>query len=364
MLILESATASTILNYQGRISVAGKLFTGHGHFIFSIVDGAGDVLWSSGPFPMQQTTNLPAGVLSVDVSNGLYSVHLGDTSTGMAALEPETLLSAFSPKLRIWFNDGAHGWQHAGEEVSLASALGSAGESTGAGLNSAAATAILRELRQLRLIVERQRSAMPVNQPAPKPPEEVRVTVSIGNAPALGRADAPLVLVEFTDFQCPYCKRFNESIMPELVKTYVETGKLRVFSRSLALPMHPNAEPAALAALCANQQEKFWQMRELLFGSSPMLSVSNFLSAAEALKLDSPAFRACLEQRAFADEIRKDINEANAVGITATPSFVLGKPENGKVTGLLIVGARTLATFDAEVKRLLAETEPQERGKN
>src|SRR5205823_1252589 len=141
-------------------------------------------------------------------------------------------------------------------------------------------------------------------------------------------------------------------VMPELVKTYVDTGKLRIVSRNLALSFHPNAEPAALAALCAHQQQKFWPMRELLFSNNAALSPGNFIAAAESLKLDGPSFRACLDRKSFAEQLKKDISDANAAGLNGTPSFVLGKPEAGKVSGLLIVGARPFSVFDAEVKRL------------
>ena len=202
-------------------------------------------------------------------------------------------------------------------------------------------------------MLERQRTGLPGSQPSQNA-ENTRVTIPIGDGPALGRADAPLLLVEFTDLQCPYCKRFNDSVLPELVKNYVEAGKLRITSRSLALPFHAQAEPAAHAVLCAHHQDKFWAMRELLFSSNTSLGVSNFTHAAELLKLDVPAFRACIDGKAFAQQLRKDSADAQAAGITGTPSFVLGKPAGGKVSGLLIVGARPFAFFDAEVKKLLS----------
>src|SRR5688572_16257325 len=85
--IYGSAQSATILTYQGRVSVAGKPFYGQGQFIFVIVDGTGDVLWSSGPFPLQQTTKSPPNVISLQVSNGIYSVRLGDVAAGMPALD-------------------------------------------------------------------------------------------------------------------------------------------------------------------------------------------------------------------------------------------------------------------------------------
>jgi len=142
--------------------------------------------------------------------------------------------------------------------------------------------------------------------------------------------------------------------LPDLIKNYVDTGKLRIVARNLVLPIHPQAGPAALAGLCAHQQQKFWPMREIIFKDSTGLTTNNFIAAAEALKLDTSAFRACLGSAAVTEQVNRDSGDAKLAGITGTPSFVLGKPANGNVTGLLIVGARPFASFDAELKRLLA----------
>src|SRR5437764_13974840 len=87
--------------------------------------------------------------------------------------------------------------------------------------------------------------------PARPPTEPTIATVPIGPGPSLGQADAPVVMVEFTDYQCPYCKQFDTTVMAELTKNFVDTGKLRILSRNLPLSFHPNAEPAAIAALSA-----------------------------------------------------------------------------------------------------------------
>lgn len=342
-----------VLNYQGRVSVAGKAFDGKGYFTFAIFSETGEVLWASGAFPFQNSTKLPAGVIGLSVSNGLYSLRLGDTNAGMPALQGAALGRAAAPKLRIWFNDGVQGWQQAGEDVSLAGLLGATSDPRPPSLAGGASTeSILRELREVRTLLERQRANLPTAPP--KPAEPTIVTVPVGNSPVLGRADAPLVLVEFTDFQCPFCRRFNDAVLPELIKNYVEPGKLRIISRSLPLAFHPQAEPAALAALCAHQQQQYWPMRGMLFTDLPGLALTNFLSAAETLKLDVAAFRQCCEGKTLAGQVRRDQLDAQAVGITGTPSFVLGRQINDRVTGVLIVGAQTFLTFDAEVKKLLA----------
>ena len=344
-----------MLEYQGRMFVAGKPYDGQGHFSFLVVDGLGEVLWSSGQFPKQKTTRIPPGVVSRVVSNGFYSVRLGDTAAGMPALDLAALSNAFAPKLRVWFNDGRQGWQPTGDDVSLDAALGKGDEGRGNSLDKAATSAILRELKEMRMLLERQRPGPAAVQAQPE--RLPQVTVAMGDGPSLGKTNAPLVLVEFTDFQCPFCRRFQETVLPSLVKTYVDTGQLRMVSRNMTLPFHAQAEPAARAALCAHEQQAFWPMRELLFSSNTPLTASNFISAAEALKLDVNAFRVCLENGEFAEQLKRDGDAAKSAGITGTPSFVLGKASNGQVTGSLIVGARAFAEFDAEVKRLLNSTE-------
>jgi len=270
---------------------------------------------------------------------------LGEMGGSTPALDLALLRRSKEPRLRIWFNDGKRGWNLAGDDISLASAIASsvpAPEATDT-------AAILRELRELRAKVDRQ--AAPA-APAREPPPQI-VTVPIGRSPGLGKADAPLVLVEFTDFQCAYCKRFDETAMPELKRNFIDTGKLRVISRSMPLSFHANAPSAANAALCADAQKKFWEMREKLFANNTTLSASNYVRYAQELNLDHAAFQSCLASNTYAAQIAQDNRDGEAVNITGTPSFVLGKLSGDKVTGPVIVGARPYASFEAEINKLL-----------
>lgn len=335
-----------VLNYQGRISVDGVPFSGAGHFAFLIQDTNGAILWTSGDIPFQGRTNLPAGTVNLAVRDGLYSARLGDPAAGMPTLEAALLTQAVGPKLQVWFNDGRRGWQPTGD-MSLATALAASRNNP-----SGSSDPVLREVRELRALVEHLQSNQ---RPAPAQPAPPSIaTVSIGDSPALGRADAPLVLVEFTDYQCPFCKRFHDQTLSQLVTNYVETGKLRIVSRNLPLSFHANADPAAEAALCADQQHQYWAMREKLFANAEMLTTNNFIKAAGELKLDVDAFQSCLTARTFAERIKKDGQDAGVVGITGTPSFVLGRAaKDGKVTGAVLVGALPYASFEAELQKLL-----------
>jgi protein-disulfide isomerase len=342
---------TTVLNYSARLSADGSPFNGIGSFAFAIQETNGVIWWTSGELPFEGTTNLPPRVIKLAVNDGLYSVRLGDVALGMKPLDISTLRRAALPRLRVWFNDGVHGWQRTGEDVPLADALAAAPDPKAAPMTGAQADALLREFREFRVLYEREHPRAPVGTPAPPAPT---ATVSITGSPTLGRADAPLVLVEFIDFECPFCKQAHKDALGEVKRKYVETGKLRLVMRNLALPFHPHAEPAARAALCAQRQQQFWPMHDQLLALSPNLATANLLKAAEDLKLDLPAFRACLEANNFADQIKREGKDAGKVGINGTPTFVLGKANGDQVTGEVLVGATSFAFFDQEIQKRLA----------
>ena len=341
-----------VLNYSGRITVDGAKFSGKGFFVFSIHDTSGEILWASGDFPQAGATRNPVAAWQILVKDGIYEKRLGDTASGMPAIDTARVLAAKDPFLRVWFHDGSsRGWQIAGDTpIKPALAANNSAAQAGSSISTAQADAILRELRDLRTLVQKQQPAPP--PAAPAPPRTV--TVGLGDSPSLGQTTAPVVLVEFTDFQCPYCKRAHDGVLAGLKKKYVDAGKLRLVSRNLPLPFHPNAEPAALAALCAGEQGQFWAMRDRLFENTEALSRQDFLKAAEALKLDTQAFTACLDAKRPAPQIASDKQDAAAAGITGTPTFVIGRAAGDKVTGLLMIGAKSSAVFEAEIEKLLS----------
>ena len=341
-----------VLDYSGRIHVDGGKFNGKGFFVFSIQDINGEILWASGDFPQAGATRNPVAAWQIIVKDGVYQKRLGDTASGMPAIDTARVLAAKDPFLRVWFNDGSsRGWQIAGDTpIKPALSANNSTAQTGSNISTAQADAILRELRDLRALVQKQQ---PAAQPAaPAPPRNV--TVALGDSPSLGQATAPVVLVEFTDFQCPYCKRAHDGVLAGLKKKYVDAGKVRMVSRNLPLPFHPNAEPAAIAALCAGEQGQFWAMRDRLFENTEALSRQDFLKAAEELKLDIQAFTACLDTKHPGPRIASDKQDAAAAGITGTPSFVIGRAAGDKVTGLLMIGAKSTAVFEAEIDKLLS----------
>ena len=165
----------------------------------------------------------------------------------------------------------------------------------------------------------------------------------------LGEDSAPITLIEFTDYQCPFCSRFFTQTYPQIKKNYVETGKVKYVVRDFPLSFHPNAQKAAEATECADEQDQFWAMHDVIFSKQADWSNSsdpttNFVQYARDLNLDVNDFQECLSSDAMAEEVRKDLADGSAAGIDGTPGFwVLGP--NGK--SQKISGAQPYTNFSA-----------------
>lgn len=185
----------------------------------------------------------------------------------------------------------------------------------------------------------------------------VHFDVDAGDYPMLGSRQAGLVLVEFADFECPYCRRHQQNTMPTLLEKYVDTGRLRYLFVNFPLAFHAGAEPAALAGACAHRQDAFWSMRGRLFGKQTALDRATFQQLAKELGLDAGRFAACLEDPAVTARVREEVRLGESLGIQGTPAFLLGRVRGGVLTdALLISGAQPLATFERAIDGLLAET--------
>jgi len=153
-----------------------------------------------------------------------------------------------------------------------------------------------------------------------------------GVGPSVGKADAPITVVEFTDYECPLCTRFFENDYAKINTNYIKTGKVRFEIRNFPLTtIHPQAQIGAEAALCAFKQDKFWQMYAGLLGDSKWSQTSESVSLlkelARTLKLDSVSFDKCLDDHETQPEIQKDMEDARAAGISGTPTFWIFGPD-------------------------------------
>jgi len=165
---------------------------------------------------------------------------------------------------------------------------------------------------------------------ADKAPEPGPVKkVDIGNAPVRGPKHAPISVVLFSDFQCPFCGRVEPSISA-LEKAY--PGKVRVAWKNYPLPFHNNAKPAAEAALAANEQGKFWQMHEILFKNQQALTGPDLEKYAKEIGLDMTKFKAAMDSHKFAAQVEADMKQGSALGVSGTPAaFVNGHLVSGAV---------------------------------
>jgi len=170
----------------------------------------------------------------------------------------------------------------------------------------------------------------------------------------VGRADAPVTIIEFSDLQCPHCARNALNTFPQIKRNYIDTGKVRYVARDLPLDMHPSAMPAAVATRCAGEQGKFWQYRHAVFDRQEDLDTAPYEALAAELGLDVPRFAACQKDGAQADAVRADVQLAGSNGITSTPTFVVGRIVNGKFEGEAFAGAKAYADFAARIDAVLA----------
>jgi len=174
----------------------------------------------------------------------------------------------------------------------------------------------------------------------------------------LGREDAPVTMVEFSDLQCPYCARHALQTFPKLRREYIETGKLRYEARDLPLPRHAFAIPAAVAARCAGEQGQFWEFRDALFTARGRLAQEPYLEIAHASGLDVARFEACRQDGRQAENVRADAAYAASQGMASTPSFLIGRMVDGRFRAEPLVGARPYEAFAEKIDALLANPAP------
>jgi protein-disulfide isomerase len=170
---------------------------------------------------------------------------------------------------------------------------------------------------------------------------------------ALGRPDAPLTVVEFTDYQCPYCRRFEAETWPRLKRDWIDTGKVRFIVRDLPLGIHSAARPAAEAAHCAGEQGQFWRMHDLLLGVHADLSPKGIDGLARGAGVDLSRFHACVAAHKYSADIARNLAEADRLGLNGTPSFIIGRTVNGVLTGERVAGALPYDDFNAGLSALL-----------
>ena len=211
-----------------------------------------------------------------------------------------------------------------------------------------------KDLEEIKKLLRRQPSASTRRQDRAFEPLEL----SIADAPFKGEADAPVTLVEFSDYQCPFCRRHFQAVMPRIVKDYVETGKVKYVMREFPIrSLHPDAPKASEAALCAGEQGGYWGMHDLIFESPRQVRTEDLEARAEKLALDVAAFSDCLATGKYEERVRADIADGSKAGVRGTPSFFLGMTDPNDTSKIkatkFIRGAQGYDNFKQAIDELL-----------
>ncbi len=177
-----------------------------------------------------------------------------------------------------------------------------------------------------------------------------RSNVQVGDAPFIGSSDAKVTIIEFSDYECPFCSRFYEQTELLLRREYIDTGKVRLAYKDYPLSsLHPTAQKAAEAARCAGEQGKYWEMHDLLFVKQSEwapLGVTKLKDYAPTLGLDLQTFSSCIDSGKYTSAVQKDFSEGSSLGVSGTPTFF--------VNGIGLVGAQPYAVFQQVIEQELA----------
>ena len=191
-------------------------------------------------------------------------------------------------------------------------------------------------------------------------------TVSVDDDPVMGDKNAPITLIEFSDFECGNCRLFFLQTLPLLKKKYINTGKLRLVYRDFPVKSHdPLATQEAMAANCAREQkgdEGYFDYHDEIFNTTTSggrgLEVAQLFLIASNLKLDQIHFKGCFESERFKEEVKKDFFDGMNNGITGTPTFSLGlTTQDNTIKGMKILGAMPYAAFKIIIEELLQSNE-------
>jgi protein-disulfide isomerase len=208
---------------------------------------------------------------------------------------------------------------------------------------------IITRLDELKQLLQ------PNRQPAPN---VTSISVRSGET-FRGDSGARVAIIEYADFECPYCGEFERETFPQILSDYIATGKLKYFYRDLPLPMHARAMPAARAARCAGEQGKYWEMHDSLFARQEALSTPALLDRAQTLGLDTAKFTECQSSQKYVDDIQNSMSEAQQMRIDGTPTFFVGVVEpSGDVTvKKRLQGTAPFDVFKTAIDALLASNE-------
>ncbi|OIP58281.1 MAG: disulfide bond formation protein DsbA [Candidatus Levybacteria bacterium CG_4_10_14_0_2_um_filter_36_16] len=181
-----------------------------------------------------------------------------------------------------------------------------------------------------------------------------KVKVANGKLPVNGKESAKITIVEFSDFQCPFCGRFYTDTLPQIRKDYIDTGKVKLYYRHFPLDFHPAALPTAIASECANEQNKFWEFHDKVFNEQDKISVQNqtqdqikeqLKTWGQELGLNTSQFDSCLDSEKYKNNVTTDTADGKTAGTSGTPTFY--------INGTQLVGAQPFSAFKTAIDKEL-----------
>lgn len=183
-------------------------------------------------------------------------------------------------------------------------------------------------------------------------------TLTVANRPARGAENARLTFIEYSDYGCAFCAQYSSDVYPRIVRDYVDTGTLRyVFKNYPSEELHPGAFKAHVAAACAGDQGRYWEMHDRLFADQDTFGIDRLVDDARRVGVDVATFRTCVAGTTHDAVILEDIDQAVRGGVSGTPVFVvaLTEPDGGNVTPLrVVVGAQPYQAFKDAIDAVLA----------
>lgn len=213
---------------------------------------------------------------------------------------------------------------------------------------------ILAELEAIRGLLKDRPAANGATVPRPGNP----LSVNVFHEPFKGDAGARVAILEYSDFDCPYCARYSTQVFPRIDADYIQTGKVKYFFRDLPLPVHPSAQFKARIARCAGEQGKFWEAHDRLFADQRPIDVAALVALTRDLGLDATAFNASLEGGKYAENIRLSVASAERMQIKGAPAFLFGiLNAEGQVLSVtkVVLGAESYESFKETLDALLAQ---------
>jgi len=182
---------------------------------------------------------------------------------------------------------------------------------------------------------------------APIPTPTVTMSELVDDDAVKGNINAPVTIVEFSDYECPFCERFYSQTFNQIDQKYIQTGKVKFIYRDFPLSFHQNAQKAAEAAECAGEQNKYYEMNAKLFESGVDGGVTTFKRYAQDIGLNTAEFNICLDSDAMASEVQQDFLDGQRAGVQGTPAFF--------INGIEVSGAQPFSVFEQVIEGELAK---------